>query len=184
MVSVAEVTYSSGCKDTAVSTSSSIFSRFNRRLVKVPVGENPGENGHLRPGFCRCFCVPSGKNAKQKSRRFVRICDCWRRWWDSNPRARLRTKRFRVVLVTTTSIHLPIHFALRSGEQKLPEPLDSPIIITKFPLSVNWFSSASAGYIFKGCAASCKKAAASLRLHLTDAVISGNVSKLGKSLTI
>ena len=21
---------------------------------------------------------------------------CWRRWWDSNPRARLRTKRFRV----------------------------------------------------------------------------------------
>ena len=91
---------------------------------------------------------------------------------------------FRVVLVTTTSIHLPIHFALRSGGQKLPEPLDSPIIITKFPLSVNWFSSASAGYIFKGCAASCKKAAASLRLHLTDAVISGNVSKLGKSLTI
>ena len=91
---------------------------------------------------------------------------------------------FRVVLVTTTSIHLPIHFALQSGGQKLPEPLDSPIIITKFPLSVNWFSSASAGYIFKGCAASCKKAAASLRLHLTDAVISGNVSKLGKSLTI
>ena len=91
---------------------------------------------------------------------------------------------FRVVLVTTTSIHLPIHFALRSGGQKLPEPLDSPIIITKFPLSVNWFSSASAGYIFKGCAASCEKAAASLRLHLTDAVISGNVSKLGKSLTI
>ncbi|MEI3288249.1 MAG: hypothetical protein V8R87_10460, partial [Faecalibacterium prausnitzii] len=86
--------------------------------------------------------------------------------------------------VTTTSIHLPIHFALRSGGQKLPEPLDSPIIITKFPLSVNWFSSASAGYIFKGCAASCEKAAASLRLHLTDAVISGNVSKLGKSLTI
>ena len=31
---------------------------------------------------------------------------CWRRWWDSNPRARLRTKRFRVVLVTTASIHL------------------------------------------------------------------------------
>ena len=91
---------------------------------------------------------------------------------------------FRVVLVTTTSIHLPIHFALQSGGQKLPEPLDSPIIITKFPLSVNWFSSASAGYIFKGCAASCKKAAASLHLHLTDAVISGNVSKLGKSLTI
>ena len=91
---------------------------------------------------------------------------------------------FRVVLVTTTSIHLPIHFALRSGGQKLPEPLDSPIIITKFPLSVNWFSSASAGYIFKGCAASCKKAAAPLRLHLTDAVISGNVSELGKSLTI
>lgn len=91
---------------------------------------------------------------------------------------------FRVVLVTTTSIHLPIHFALQSGGQKLPKPLDSPIIITKFPLSVNWFSSASAGYIFKGCAASCKKAAASLRLHLTDAVISGNVSKLGKSLTI
>lgn len=23
---------------------------------------------------------------------------CWRRWWDSNPRARLRTKRFRVFL--------------------------------------------------------------------------------------
>ena len=91
---------------------------------------------------------------------------------------------FRVVLVTTTSIHLPIHFALRSGGQKLPNPLDSPIIITKFPLSVNWFSSASARYIFKGCAASCEKAAASLRLHLTDAVISGNVSKLGKSLTI
>ena len=108
----------------------------------------------------------------------------WRRWWDSNPRARLRTKRFRVVLVTTTSIHLPIHFALQSGGQKLPEPLDSPIIITKFPLSVNWFSSASAGYIFKGCAASCERAAVSLRLHLTDAVISGNVSKLGKSLTI
>lgn len=53
---------------------------------------------------------------------------------------------FRVVLVTTTSIHLPIHFALQSGGQKLPKPLDSPIIITKFPLSVNWFSSASAGY--------------------------------------
>ena len=34
----------------------------------------------------------------------------WRRWWDSNPRARLRTKRFRVVLVTTTSIHLRILF--------------------------------------------------------------------------
>ena len=91
---------------------------------------------------------------------------------------------FRVVLVTTASIHLPIHFALQSGGQKLPAPLDSPIIITKFPLSVNWFSSATAGYIFKGCAASCKKAAASLRMHLTDAVISGNVSKLGKSLTI
>ena len=77
-------------------------------------------------------------------------------------------------------------YSLRASErrQKLPKPLDSPIIITKFPLSVNWFSSASAGYIFRGCAASCKKAAASLRLHLTDAVISGNVSKLGKSLTI
>ena len=34
----------------------------------------------------------------------------WRRWWDSNPRARLRTKRFRVVLVTTTSIHLHVQF--------------------------------------------------------------------------
>ena len=34
----------------------------------------------------------------------------WRRWWDSNPRARLRTKRFRIVLVTTTSIHLHIKF--------------------------------------------------------------------------
>ena len=32
----------------------------------------------------------------------------WRRWWDSNPRAHLWTKRFRVVLVTTTSIHLQI----------------------------------------------------------------------------
>ena len=64
MVSAAEVTYSSGCKDTAVSTNSSIFNRFNRRPVKVPVGENLGENGHLRPGFCRCFCVPSSKSAK------------------------------------------------------------------------------------------------------------------------
>ena len=91
---------------------------------------------------------------------------------------------FRVVLVTTTSIHLPIHFALRSGGQKLPKPLDSPIIITKFPLSVNWFSSASAGYISGAVRHPVKKAAASLRLHLTAAVISGNVSKLGKSLTI
>ena len=72
----------------------------------------------------------------------------------------------------------------KAAGQELPEPLDSPIIITKFPLSVNWFSAASAGYIFKGCAASCEKAAVSLRLHLTDAMISGNVSKLGKSLTI
>ena len=31
----------------------------------------------------------------------------WRRWWDSNPRAgSTPTKRFRVALVTTTSIHL------------------------------------------------------------------------------
>ncbi len=30
----------------------------------------------------------------------------WRRWWDSNPRAVLPTKRFRVVLVMTSSIHL------------------------------------------------------------------------------
>ena len=32
----------------------------------------------------------------------------WRRRWDSNPRAHLWTKRFRVVLVTTTSIRLLI----------------------------------------------------------------------------
>ena len=37
----------------------------------------------------------------------------WRRWWDSNPRAGSSpTKRFRVVLVTTTSIHLRIWLCL------------------------------------------------------------------------
>ena len=44
----------------------------------------------------------------------------WRRWWDSNPRARLRTKRFRVVLVTTTSIHLHILFPWMAQWAKAP----------------------------------------------------------------
>ena len=45
---------------------------------------------------------PHHKTKKLPKREFF----VWRRWWDSNPRARLRTKRFRVVLVMTTSIHL------------------------------------------------------------------------------
>lgn len=66
MVSAAEVTYSSGCKDTAVSTNSSIFNRFNRRPVKVPVGENLGENGHLRPGFADAFAFQAVKAQNKK----------------------------------------------------------------------------------------------------------------------
>ena len=71
-----------------------------------------------------CFC-PAGRKApgtgcshptsnfttlckKKTASAFLHADGFWRRWWDSNPRARLRTKRFRVVLVTTTSIHLHI----------------------------------------------------------------------------
>ena len=63
-----------------------------------PVGSNPHQNK---------------KTALQNGELFF-----WRRWWDSNPRARLRTKRFRVVLVTTTSIHLRIYLYAKFGKYR------------------------------------------------------------------
>ena len=35
-------------------------------MVKPTVGENSGENGHLKPAFCGCFCSPSDKMANKK----------------------------------------------------------------------------------------------------------------------
>ena len=35
-------------------------------MVKPIIGENSGENGHLKPGFRRCACSPSDKRANKK----------------------------------------------------------------------------------------------------------------------
>ena len=50
----------------------------------------------------------------------------WRRWWDLNPRARLRTTRFPIVLVMTTSIHLQkrlYYYTTKIRKSQYPESI-------------------------------------------------------------
>ncbi len=84
-----------------------ISARFARRIASAKPKILRFRLGFLgRQVLTRCVLIHTIKQKRhpQKGCLFV-----WRRWWDSNPRARLRTKRFRVVLVTTTSIHLRIN---------------------------------------------------------------------------
>ena len=88
--------------------------RLNLRLLAEMVGILPRAKqqpaGLIACGLRTAALFSSAPSWPQKRRQPELVPFCWRRWWDSNPRARLRTKRFRVVLVTTASIHLQVYF--------------------------------------------------------------------------
>ena len=80
--------------------------------IRPALRSGPGRGSDSPPG---CHSVPlpfeshSGYSLpNERGTTSEHGTSLWRRWWDSNPRAILLTKRFRVVLVTTTSIHLHI----------------------------------------------------------------------------
>ena len=95
----------------------------DRRLWRMQGGGGSKNNEQTRGHLCRrsmrhCFFgEPSVRILKYppKNRKAgnIMITGFWRRWWDSNPRAgSTPTKRFRVALVTTTSIHLHINYII------------------------------------------------------------------------